>query len=146
MANTKKTHPGTPPKGKGRTAKPAAGSHRKPPSQRPKMKVADPDLKDPDYVEGVELRRGRSRTVTNAAERPKRSLPRKDSMGFIDPDAIDPEAYEDVITEPELDPAPFELEPTTKTKHCSPIAIVKRFLQKKAQEAVQQHWLVCTHL
>ena len=129
MANTKKTHPGTPPKGKGHKAKPAAGS-RKPPSQRPKRKVADPD-----HVEGVELRRGRSRTVTNAAERPKRSSPRKDSMGFIDPDAIDPEAYEDVIAQPELDPPPFE--PTT-TKNRSPIAIVKRFLQKKAQEAVQQ--------
>ena len=134
MANTKKTHPGTPPKGKGRKAKPAAGS-RKPPSQRPKRKVADPDLKDCDYVESVELRRGRSRTVTNAAERPKRSSPRKDSMGFIDPDAIDPEAYEDVIAQPELDPPPFK--PTT-TKNRSPIAIVKRFLQKKGQEAVQQ--------
>ncbi len=88
MANTKKTHPGTPPKGKGCKAKPAAGS-RKPPSQRPKRKVAHPDLKDPDYVEGVELRRCRSRTVTNAAECPKRSSPPKDSMGFIDPDAID---------------------------------------------------------
>lgn len=73
--------------------------------------------------------------MTNAAERPKRSSPRKDSMGFIDPDAIDPEAYEDVIAEPELVPPPFE--PTT-TKNRSPIAIVKRFLQKKAQEAVQQ--------
>jgi hypothetical protein len=56
-------------------------------------------------------------------------------MGFIDPDAIDPEAYEDVVAEPELDPAPFD---PTKTKNRSPIAIVKRFLQKKAQEAVQQ--------
>jgi hypothetical protein len=54
-------------------------------------------------------------------------------MGFIDPDAIDPEAYEDVA--PVLDPAPFK--PTT-TKHRSPIAIVKRFLQRSAQEAVQQ--------
>jgi hypothetical protein len=127
MANTKKTHPGASPNCKGRKAKPAAGS-RKPPSQRPKRKVADPDLKDPDYVEGVELRRGRSRTVTNAAERPKRSSPRKDSMDFIDLDAIDPEAYEDVIADPdpELVPPPFQ------------IAIVKRFLQKKAQEAVQQ--------
>ena len=132
MARTKKTHPGTPPKG--RKAKPAAGSS-KPPSQRPKRKVGDPDIKDPDYVEDVELRRGRSRTVTNAAERPKRSSPRKDSMGFIDPDAIDPEAYEDVIAQPELDPPPFE--PTT-TKNRSPIAIVKRFLQRSAQEAVQQ--------
>ena len=130
MARTKKTHPGTPPKG--RKAKPAAGS-RKPPSQRPKRKVADPDLKDPDYAEDVQFRWGRSRTVTNAAERPKRSSPRKDSMGFIDPDAIDPEAYEDVA--PVLDPAPFK--PTT-TKHRSPIAIVKRFLQRSAQEAVQQ--------
>ena len=130
MARTKKTHPGTPPKG--RKAKPPAGS-RKPPSQRPKRKVGDPDIKDPDYVEDVELRRGRSRIVTNAAERPKRSSPRKDSMGFIDPDAIDPEAYEDVA--PVLDPAPFL--PTT-TKNRSPIAIVKRFLQRSAQEAVQQ--------
>ena len=71
--------------------------------------------------------------MTNAAERPKRSSPRKDSMGFIDPDAIDPEAYEDVA--PVLDPASFK--PTT-TKNRSPIAIVKRFLQRSAQEAVQQ--------
>ena len=67
-----------------------------------------------------------------AAERPKRTSPRKDSMGFIDPDEIDPDAYEDVA---ELDPAPFE---PTNTKHSSPIAIVKQFLQRSAQEAVQQ--------
>jgi hypothetical protein len=66
-----------------------------------KRKLGDPDLKDPYYVEDVELCRGRSRTVTNkdsesAAERSKRSPPRKDSMGFIDPDAIEQDAYEDV--------------------------------------------------
>ena len=62
MARTKKTHPGTPQKGRGSNstaqgrnkAKPAAGS-RKPPSQRPKRKFGDPDLKDPDYVD-VELK------------------------------------------------------------------------------------------
>ncbi len=72
--------------------------------------------------------------MTNAAERPKRSSPWKDSMGFIDPDAIDPEAYEDVA--PKLDPQQ-EFKPTT-TKNRSPIAIVKRFLQRSAQDAVHQ--------
>jgi hypothetical protein len=58
-------------------------------------------------------------------------------MGFIDPDALDPDAYEDdaELDVAELDPAPFE---PTKTKNRSPIAIVKRFLQRSAQEAVQQ--------
>ena len=115
MARTKKTHPGTPQKGRGSNstaqgcnkAKPAAGS-RKPPSQRPKRKFIDPDLNNPDYVD-VELRWGWSRTETNkdsetAAERPKRTSPWKDSMGFINPDEIDPDAYEDESTE--LDPAP----------------------------------------
>ena len=142
MARTKKTHPGTPQKGRGSNstgrgkAKPAAS--RKPPLQRPKRKNLDnPDDKDPDYVE---LRRGRSRTETNkdsetAAERPKRTSPRKDSMGFMNPDEIDPDAFEDDYTE--LDPVPFESSNTNK-KSRSPIAIVKRFLQRSAEEAVQQ--------
>ena len=114
MAHTKKTHPGTPQKGRGSNstakgrgkAKPVAGS-RKPPSQRPKRKyLDDSDPKDPDYAE---LRWGWSRTETNkdsetAAERPKRTSPWKDSMGFMNPDEIDPDAYEDESTE--LDPAP----------------------------------------
>ena len=118
-------------------AKPAAGS-RKPPLQRLKRKnLDDPDHKDPDYVE---LRRGRSRTETNkdsetAAERPKRTSPRKDSMGFMNPDEIDPDASEDEYTE--LDRAPFESSNTNKQSR-SPIAIVKRFLQRSAEEAVQQ--------
>jgi hypothetical protein len=137
MARTRKTHPSTPQKGQGSNstaqgrnkAKPAAGS-RKPPSQRPKRKLDDPDLIDPDYVD-VELRWGRSRRETNkdseiAAERPMRTLPWKDSMGFINPDEIDPDAYED---ESELVPA---------KQSRSPMAIVKRFLQRSAQEAVQQ--------
>jgi hypothetical protein len=133
MARTKKTHPGTPQKGRGsnstaqgrRTAKPAAGS-RKPPSQRPKRKqIDDPDPKDPDYVE---LRRGRSRTEATdkdsdtAGERPKRTLPRKDSLGFLDPDEIDPDAYEDEETE--IEAAPLKTS-NTKNQRRSPIAIVK---------------------
>ena len=56
-------------------------------------------------------------------------------MGFINPDEIDPYAYEDESIE--LDPAPFESTNTNKQSR-SPIAIVKRFLQRSAQEAVQQ--------
>jgi len=56
-------------------------------------------------------------------------------MGFMNPDEIDPDAFEDDYTE--LDPVPFESS-NTNQKSRSPIAIVKRFLQRSAEEAVQQ--------
>jgi hypothetical protein len=56
-------------------------------------------------------------------------------MGFINPDEIDPDAYEDESIK--LDPAPFESTNTNRQSH-SPIPIVKRFLQRSAQDAVQQ--------
>jgi hypothetical protein len=153
MAPTKKTHPGTPQKGRGSNstaqgrnnkAKPAAGS-RKPPSQRPKRKFGDPDLKEPDYVEDAELRRGRSRTVTNkdsetAAEHPKRSSPRKDSMASL-----------------------TRMQLTRMHMRMLPNLTLQRSNQQKPKIAHQQqsssdfyrgqlkrpfsnNWLVCTHL
>jgi hypothetical protein len=153
IARTKKTNSATPQKcprdsnsrrtaeRSAKGAKPAAGS-LKPPTQRGKSKtLPDPDNKDPDYVE---LRRGRSKDkekdkgAAEAHPKSNSNSPRKDSMGFIDPNQIDEDAFKGDRRPLFLDDEAAPLESPNTNKIWSPTAIVRQYIQRSAERAVQK--------